>query len=138
MSQVAFMFYDKSFGPHKGLSFCKDIRHCSVIASDGTNYILTHLNSEGINSKKLNFKNIESFVKKMQSSVPSLTAVIIVDMDGRRKKLWSPIIINSCNEVSRLVSGIGVGPTLNANHFHYTITRLDGERNYKITYSWRR
>jgi hypothetical protein len=133
-----FLFYNEAFGVQRKFTFSKDLKHCNILTYDGKDFILTWMDATGIRSKTMQINRIERFFEGLQKQMDNVSSIVSVLVDSRETKPWVPLVLNSCNEVCRLVSGIDIGPTLNAAHLHYTLHRLDKQRNFKIDYSWRR
>ena len=135
---VTFFFYDKNYGLNKHLAFSRDIKHCNVVTYDGSDFVLTYFNHKGIINKVIKQDQMSDIINKKISLDKHVSAIVSVWVETRKKRMWSPLILRTCNEISRLVSGVAMGPTFNAKHLYNKLNKLDKKRNFIIDYSWRR
>lgn len=70
--------------------------------------------------------------------MPDLSSIISTFINCRAKRKWNPLSINSCNEVSRRISGIDLPITFNVATLYYYLIYFNGKREYDIDYIWRR
>lgn len=78
------------------------------------------------------------FINKL-TRIPSLTALICVYVEQKViSKIWSPLMIRSCNEVLRPLSSVDIGFTFNPYHLYTKLLKYQYSRNYEILRHWRR
>lgn len=133
-----FLFYDKTHGINKSLTFSKDLKHCNIITFDGRGYVMTTLDQTGISSRIIRIGNLSKFLKRLPALMPDLSSIISTFINCRAKRKWNPLSINSCNEVSRRISGIDLPITFNVATLYYYLIYFNGKREYDIDYIWRR
>lgn len=133
-----FIFYDKAFGLKQMLSFSKDLKHCDVVTYDGKDFIMTYSYHGGVRSKKIYSKNSDQLIKTLKKSMPNISAIVSVEIDIDENKMFSPIFINSCNEIARIHGEVKVGMSFNPAHLYYLLHKKDGERNFVIRNTWRK
>lgn len=133
-----FLFYNESYGIQNKISFSKDLKHCNMITYDGRDWVFTTLNKLGVYNRAVRVSKPETLLRRIKKLVPGISAIVVTYINERRVKSWFPLMINSCNEVLRVSSGIDCGITFNVAHFYKKLIMLDGLTNYNIDYSWRR
>ena len=133
-----FVFYNKSKGSASKIFCGKKYKHCSVLMYQGGKYTLCWSNGSVINIRVLKVKRIEGIIKRIKSD-PEVQSIMSVEISKElEQRKWFPLLINSCNEICRLVTGIDVGFTFNPKHLHNKLFLNDGLSNFKIDYYWER
>ncbi len=133
-----FLFYNHSAGIQSRLAFSKEFLHCSVIVCNDSEYIHTTFGGDGIVNRLIFPKGWKQLARLYPALVPTLSALVIVEIDKRHIKKWSPLWVKSCNEVCRYVSGIQIGFTFNPRHLYAKLIKYDSKLNYKILHAWTR
>lgn len=132
-----FLFYNYSTGVQANLAFSKEFRHCNVITFDGENWVNVEFDATGILTRVLDVNDGWSLIRGLKT-IKVLTAMVVVDINERKKVAWKPFWVRSCNELDRYVAGIDLGFTFNPRHLYSKLLRYNGKRNYEILYAWRR
>jgi len=81
--------------------------------------------------------NSEGLIDRIKSD-PTVQSIISLDIGKRSERKWFPLLINSCNEICRLVTGIDVGFTFNPKHLYKKLLMNNGISNFHIDYYWER
>jgi hypothetical protein len=68
----------------------------------------------------------------------SVTAVIAVTIEERKKIPWKVYMGRTCTELCRYFTGIDIGLTFNPKNMYKKLLKWDDKRNFKILYHWRR
>lgn len=133
-----FLFYDTSYGIQVKLSFSKSMKHVNIIQFDGVLWLALSSSSDGITWKTLNLScSAQRFIEKLKI-IPELSAIVVTCSLSRHHKSWCPLIIHSCNEACRYISGLNLGWTFNPRHLYNKLLKWDNRTNYEIIYHWRR
>lgn len=130
-------FYSISNGVQSKLAFSDEFRHCNVITYDGRDYVLVEFDSTGIILRVLTVTSLSGLLRGLRS-VKELTAIISVEIQDRKKSMWLPWWVRSCNELCRYATGINLGFTFNPVHFYSKLLKYNKTRNYEILTHWRR
>lgn len=132
-----FCFYDIASGKQSRLAFSKEFKHCSLITFDGEHWINWEFDRLGLHIRLLRVIDAGRFIYHLKL-IKELTAVVAVWIDNRAYTTWKPLLIRSCNEFARYISGIDIGLTFNPKHLFSKILKYDSIRNYQILHAWRR
>lgn len=131
-----FVFYNTSSGYQRVFNFSREFQHCKVITYDGQ-YMITHyLNAAGMHTEIVKKRDIRELVDLLRR-IPSVCAIVATSIDRRAAKPWTPLLLRSCNEHARMITGINTGLTWNPKHLYKRLDKCEG-RQYKIIYHWRR
>jgi len=131
-----FCFYDTSSGIQSSLAFSNKYKHCNIISFDGAHYVLTEFDREGIHNRVIDASKLTSLVRGLKY-IPSLTAMIVIDVEKRAKTRWKPYIVRSCNELDRYIAGISIGFTFNPKHLYNKLIKHNNSQ-YVILTVWGR
>jgi hypothetical protein len=85
---------------------------------------------EGIGFKTTSF-SIEQIYKILYRS-KSIKSFLVINITEPRNITPCAVIISSCNEICRLVSGVDIGLTITPSGLYKKLVKYDGERNYRI------
>lgn len=134
---AVFIFYKIANGAQARLAFSDEFRHCNVITYDGADWIMLDFDRTGLLTRKINCPNGDKLIRSLHV-IKDVTAIISVNIVARKKTLWKPWWVRSCNEVCRYASGIDLGFTFNPIHFYSKLLRYRHKRNYEVLSAWRR
>lgn len=132
-----YLFYNIANGKQAKLAFSKKFRHCNTIVFDGKYYILVEFDQKGIQLRVIKATSLVSLLRGLKIMV-ELKAIVCAEVYDRKKTLWKPWWVRSCNELSRYVTGVDVGFSFNPAHLYNLLIRYDNKRNFKILEAWRR
>lgn len=131
-----FCFYNVSSGIQAKLAFSEEFKHCNIITFDGSHWLITEFDLQGIHIRGVKVFSSSSLLRGLKF-IDSLVSMIVVDVGERAKISWKPYFVRSCNELDRYISGVDIGFTFNPKHLYNKLLRNDGT-NYEILYHWRR
>lgn len=134
---AVFIFYSKAQGAQAKLAFSEEFKHCNIITFDGKDWIMLDFDRTGLLTRKINCKDGQSLIRNLPI-VPDISAIISVSIKERKKVMWKPFWVRSCNEICRYASGIDVGFTFNPVHLYSKLIKYRGKRNYEMLSAWRR
>jgi len=129
-------FYNISAGIQAKLAFSQEFRHCNVITYDGESWLVTEFDAFGYQIQMVDVRSGASLIRGMKH-VPSLTALIVIDVEKKARVCWKPFMVRSCNELARYVTGANIGFTFNPKHLYNKLIKYNC-RNYDILHAWRR
>lgn len=132
-----FLFYDEGRGKQRIFTRGSAFKHCDIIIYDGDVTIAVQAQPEGIGLRRINSTNIVSIMRNLKI-IPSLIAMVCVEVMQRKKLKWFPLQIKSCNELCRIMSGIDVGVTFNPIHLYNKLIKFSKLKNYDLLYLWNR
>lgn len=107
-----------------------------MVAYDGDIWLATEFDLTGIHSRRITVSSGGSLIRGLKH-VPSLMALIVVDVSVKASVKWKPYVVRSCNEFDRYLSGVDIGFTFNPKHLYNKLLKYDGS-NYKILHHWSR
>ena len=131
-----FCFYNVSSGIQAKLAFSKTFKHCNIVTFDGTTWLVTEFDLQGIHMRKINAHSASSLIRGIKH-IESLTALIVVEVFEKASIKWKPYLVRSCNELDRYISGVDIGFTFNPKHLYNKLLKHHGNR-YEVLYHWRR
>ncbi len=132
-----FMFYDLAQGAQAKLSFSQVFRHCNVVVFDGAEWIMIEYRREGLVVRQMKVGKAERFLEHL-SAIPECTATISVSVTERKRFMWTPWLVRSCNEICRYATGVDIGWTFNPAHLYSKLIKFNHRSNYEILTHWRR
>ncbi len=132
-----FLFYNIATGVQAKLAFNKNFKHCNIITYDGQSWVNVEFDATGFLTRVLDVSSGRCLIRGLKS-IQSLIAMVVVDVEVRKRVRWKPYIVRSCNEIDRYVSGVDIGLTFNPIHLYKKLLRYSGKRNYTIITHWRR
>lgn len=131
------LFYNTGYGKQSRMTFHEEFRHCDIITFDGDFYLWLSWNNKGIETRRVKATSCTSLIRALRI-IPELTALIVADCDVRVNTWYCPLVVRSCNEFARYVSGLDIGFTLNPQHLYKKVLKYQGKRNFQILRAWRR
>ena len=134
---ATFLFYDIAQGAQSILAFSKEFKHCGLVMFDGEHSCLYSYNKAGIKTQILKAANLNELINSMKR-VTRCTGIVSVEIIQPANIWWKPLMIRSCNEIARYLSGIDIGLTANPRHLYNKLLKYHGKRNYELLYAWRR
>jgi hypothetical protein len=134
---TVFLFYNQANGAQRHFAFSKDMKHMDTITFDGSDYVLTRFDPEGIMTRVLHPPNMPRLIQGLKT-IPELSAMVVCYINTLHQFKWVPITIFSCNELSRYIGSVDIGFCFNPIHMYNKLIKLDNKRNYEIIHLWRR
>lgn len=134
---AVFIFYSIANGAQSKLSFSQEFKHCNIITFDGSDWIMLDFDRTGLLTRKIKCTSGDKLINSLHI-IKDVTAVISVNIEKRKKIMWKPFWVRSCNEICRYASGIDIGFTFNPVHLYRKLLKYRYIRNYEILSSWRR
>ena len=132
---ATFIFSNKSTGILSKLSN-KEFKHVNLSLYDGKHHYQISYTKYGIELKLLKHRPKKAFdIYKRQHST---TAVISIDLNQPVINKWRPLLIQSCNELSRKFSKINLPFSLSPRGLYNKLLKYDKNRGYTILAHWRR
>lgn len=130
------LFYNKSNRTASWMTDA-DFKHCDIITFDGDDYRHLSWDNRGIVCRRIRTRSCSRLISALRV-IPELTALLVIDCEDRVSLAWRPLVVQTCNEFCRYVSGIDIGFTLTPHHLHRKVLEWSGKRNFKILSAWRR
>jgi hypothetical protein len=134
---AVFLFYDIANGIQSKLSFSKQFKHCNIITFDGRDWIALDFDRTGLVMRKIYCKDGAQLLRNIRV-IQSITAIVSVDIAQKKRFMWSPWWVRSCNEVCRYTAGVDIGWSFNPIHLYKKLLKYRHKRNYEILSHWRR
>lgn len=131
-----FLFYNKA---HHKISYLstKHFRHCDIFTFDGQYWIHSSLTLDGIRQRVYPNQPGGKLLAKLQR-IASLTALVSIYVDKKKVLPWKPVMIWSCNELTRYISGVDLGFSLTPRDLYNKLLKYGNSRNYEILSVWER
>lgn len=128
-------FYNIAEGSQRFLAFSKHLRHCNVYTYDGFDWVLLEFDSTGIKTRVVNINRVDKFINRLKT-IPSISAIMVLNVYKRKSVRWMPLWGRSCNEICRYASGADTGLTFNPVHLYKKLLKYNNKRNFKILTTW--
>lgn len=136
MNIAIFIFYNTASGWQKIFNFSREFQHCKLITYDGQHMVFHSLNAAGMHTEVLRDVDVEKVIDKLKR-IPEVSAVVAVNIAKRAAHIWKPLLLRSCNEHVRLVTGIDTGWTLNPKSLYRKLVTKHS-KHYNLLTHWRR
>ncbi len=131
------VFYNESYGIQSCLAFSKEFKHCQSIIYDGRDYVLIDMDETGIITRTIHATSASRLIQSL-IHLPSVSAIMALDIYDRHHFPWRPWWVRSCNELCRYHASIDIGFTFNPSHLYHKLIKYNQLRNYDVIAHWRR
>lgn len=132
-----YLFYKVSSGLPERLCLSKDFKHVDHISYDGSVWVSYRFNRMGMQTDSKTDLDIHRYLRLIKRNT-NVSAYVVISQSSAYRRRWFPFLIRSCNEFSRLLTGLSFGFTLTPRHLYKKLLKYDGKGNYRIIASWRR
>ncbi len=132
-----FIFYDFAAGKQARLAFSDTFKHCTLLMYDGETWIFSEMTTTGFLNRT--FRGVPEATRLLRRLriIKEVTCTITCDIPVRKRRMWLPFLVRTCNEHIRYTSGIDIGWSFNPWHLHRKLLQ-NKRKNYEILDYWRR
>lgn len=131
---VIFAFTNEPKGTKIPYTLHKDFQSVYIFAFSDYRWIKFYFDKRGIQHKETNRTagKLLSILKRQHK----VKTILIADVENPVSGWYFPLMIQSCNEIMRYLTGVDVGVTLNPFHLYRKLLKYDKKRNYSILFEW--
>lgn len=134
---IAFLFYTEHSQFNHPLPLHPDFKHCDYITYDGECWQSFTFGRMGLKVGSPHYCDVDTAIDVMVK-LKSVSHIVIVRKTAEHRRKWLPIMVRSCNELARLMTGLNIPFSLTPYGLHKKLLKYDGIRNYRVLKSWSR
>lgn len=130
-----FLFYQKNEGLPAWLPLHPYFRHCDYLMCDGDGWVSVTFGRRGVKMGAKWHINYAKVIKTIER-IPEVSGYVVIKKTRDYIRRWFPIQLRTCNEMSRIMTGLNISFTSSPYALFKKLLKYNGERNYRILEYW--